>query len=117
MPDVSVLETLADALEVSVDELLRGERETGQVLLPPVPKMKRGRQIMGAVTGILALAVFALQMFYLIVGRTQHFEYIIDILFYIVNGFIIVMATVSLGMLVRKKWIRNIGLAAGGILF
>ena len=37
MPDVSVLETLADALEVSVDELLRGERETGQVLLPPVP--------------------------------------------------------------------------------
>ena len=72
---------------------------------------------MGAVTGILALAVFALQMFYLIVGRTQHFEYIIDILFYIVNGFIIVMAAVSLGMLVRKKWIRNIGLAAGGILF
>ena len=117
MPDVSVLETLAGVLEVSVDELLRGERETEQVILPPVQNMKRGRLITGSVTGILALAVFALQMFYLIVGRTQHFEYIIDSLFYVVNGFIIVMAAASLGMLVRKKWIRNIGLAAGGILF
>lgn len=79
--------------------------------------MKRGRLITGSVTGILALAVFALQMFYLIVGRTLHFEYIIDSLFYVVNGFIIVMAAASLGMLVRKKWIRNISLAAGGILF
>ena len=61
-------------LEVSVDELLRGERETEQVILPPVQNMKRGRLITGSVTGILALAVFALQMFYLIVGRTLHLD-------------------------------------------
>lgn len=119
MPDVSVLETLAGVLEVSVDELLKGERQADQteLMIPhPVQRMKRGRLIAGAVTGILALAVLALQIFYMAAGRQHQFEYILDILLYIVNAFIIIMAAVSTGLLVRKKWIRNTCLAAGAIL-
>ena len=128
-PDITMLSSLAKVFDVDVSEILNGERgkekiskedikkkieeAVEKVTLKKEKKEKRIKILKRAV-GIISCIVFAftflLQIGYLFVLKPRSYEYISDILFYIINEIIII----TLGLIfltlvnIKKNFIKNI---------
>ena len=118
-PDISMLNSLASFFEIDVSELLNGEKGIKQeidiesLIQEAIEKYKnlenkrkeKVRKIKKKI-GVISLIFFSIftimQMIYLTILKQHKFEYVIDILFYIVNEIIIVSALISIDFLIPK---------------
>ena len=118
-PDISMLNSLASFFEIDVSELLNGEKGIKQeidiesLIQEAIEKYKnlenkrkeKVRKIKKKI-GVISLIFFSIftimQMIYLTILKQHNFEYVIDILFYIVNEIIIVSALISIDFLIPK---------------
>lgn len=128
-PDITILSSLAEVFDVDVSEILNGERGKEKVSKEDIEKKieeevqkvtlkkeKRERRIkifkrtVGIISCILFVFSFILQLGYLFVLKPRDYEYVSDILFYIVNEIIII----TLGLIfltlvnIKKNFIKNI---------
>ena len=128
-PDITMLSILAQVFDVEVSEILNGERgkekiskediekrieEAIQKVTLKKEKNERRIKILKSTVGIISCVLFAftflLQMGYVFLLKPRSYEYISDILFYIVNEIIII----TLGLIfltlvnIKKNFIKNI---------
>ena len=128
-PDITMLSSLAEVFDVDVSEILNGERGKEKISKEDIEKKieeavekvtlkkeKREKriEILKRTVGIISCIVFAftflLQIGYLFVLKPRSYEYISDILFYIINEIIII----TLGLIfltlvnIKKNFIKNI---------
>ena len=124
-PDITMLNSLASFFEIDVSELLNGEKgikkevDIEKVIEETIEnyknlaekrqiKIKKIKKIIGIISIIILILSLLIQGAYLYVLRKHNFEYVIDILEYIVNEIIIVSATISMILLTKNKRIKNI---------
>lgn len=122
-PDITMLNILADFFEVDVSELLNGEKgikkdiDIEKAIDEAIEKyknleekrqmkIKKIKKTIGIISFIILILSLLVQGAYLFVLKKHNFEYVIDILEYIINEIIIVSATISIVLLMKKK-IRN----------
>lgn len=108
-PDITMLTSLAEVFDVDVSEILNGERgkekinkedierkieEAVEKVTLKEEKRKRRIRILKKTVGIIACVLFVLsfllQIGYLILLKPRSYQYVSDILFYIVNEIIII---------------------------
>ena len=124
-PDIAMLNSLASFFEIDVSELLNGEKgikkevDIEKVIEEAIEnyknlaekrqiKIKKIKKIIGIISIIILILSLLIQGAYLYVLRKHNFEYVIDILEYIMNEIIIVSATISMILLTKNKRIKNI---------
>ena len=124
-PDIAMLNSLASFFEIDVSELLNGEKgikkevDIEKVIEETIEnyknlaekrqiKIKKIKKIIGIISIIILILSLLIQGAYLYVLRKHNFEYVIDILEYIMNEIIIVSATISMILLTKNKRIKNI---------
>lgn len=131
MPDIGILEDLSQALGVTIDELLKGEKNAESIAVPIVEehaKVKEKRtffkdiprkQVLRAgICFLLASLSVAMQVVYLIFGKRHQLEYIFDAFPYLVNLFAIVMFLASVLFLIgEKQHIKKYALLTAIVLF
>lgn len=128
-PDITMLGSLAEALDVDVSEILSGERGKEKISKEDIEKKieeavekvtlkkeKRERRIkifkrtVGIISCVLFVLSFILQIVYLFVLKPRDYVYESDILFYIINEIIII----TLGLIfltlvnIKKNFVKNI---------
>ncbi len=118
-PDITMLNTLSDVFQVSVLEILNGERGSNQqvdvekavqeaiqkVTLSKEKREKRlekWKRITKIASSVILVLSCILQSAYLFILKRYGFEYVIDILFYVINEIIIITAMVLM-LFVWKK--------------
>ena len=124
-PDITMLNSLASFFEIDVSELLNGEKgikkevDIEKVIEEAIEnyknlaekrqiKIKKIKKIIGIISIIILTLSLLIQGAYLYVLRKHNFEYVIDILEYIMNEITIVSATISMILLTKNKRIKNI---------
>ena len=124
-PDIAMLNSLASFFEIDVSELLNGEKgikkevDIEKVIEEAIEnyknlaekrqiKIKKIKKIIGIISIIILILSLLIQGAYLYVLRKHNFEYVIDILEYIMNEITIVSATISMILLTKNKRIKNI---------
>ncbi len=124
-PDITMLNSLASFFEIDVSELLNGEKgikkevDIEKVIEETIEnyknlaekrqiKIKKIKKIIGIISIIILILSLLIQGAYLYVLRKHNFEYVIDILEYIMNEITIVSATISMILLTKNKRIKNI---------
>ena len=124
-PDITMLNSLASFFEIDVSELLNGEKgikkevDIEKVIEETIEnyknlaekrqiKIKKIKKIIGIISIIILTLSLLIQGAYLYVLRKHNFEYVIDILEYIMNEITIVSATISMILLTKNKRIKNI---------
>lgn len=127
MPDIGILEELSKALDVTVDELLKGEKNTEAETKVPMLKKKRltclprvsKKQMLGAgfcfLFGILAVSM---QAVYLTLGRRYQIEYIYDAFPFLVNVCAIALFLAGILFLAKgKRLVRNGAVIVAAVFF
>ena len=128
-PDITMLSSLAEVFDVDVSEILNGERGKEKVSKEDIEKKieeavekvilkkeKRERKIkifkraIGIISCVFFALCFILQLVYLTILSPRSYEYISDILFYIINEIIIITLGIIFLTLVNLKnnFIKNI---------
>ena len=124
-PDITMLNSLASFFEIDVSELLNGEKgikkevDIEKVIEEAIEnyknlaekrqiKIKKIKKIIGIISIIILILALLIQGAYLYILRKHNFEYVIDILEYIMNEITIVSATISMILLTKNKRIKNI---------
>ncbi len=128
-PDITMLGSLAEALDVDVSEILNGERGKEKISKEDIEKkieeavekvtlkkekrerrMKIFKRTVGIIACMLFVLSFILQIVYLFILRPRSYEYASDILFYIVNEIIIItLALIFLTLVnIKKNFVKNI---------
>lgn len=128
-PDITILNSLAEVFDVDVSEILNGERGTNKINSEDIEKKieeavekvtlkkeKRERRIklFKKISGIISSVVFTIfiiiQCVYLFFLKPKGYEYISDLLFYIVNEIIIITLGIIFFTLInfKKNFIKNI---------
>ena len=124
-PDITMLNILTDFFEVDVSELLNGERgiktdiKLEKVIEEAIEKyknleekrqqkIKKVKKTIGIISVIILIFSLLVQGAYIFVLKKHDFEYVIDILEYIINELTIVSATISIVLLIKNKRIKDI---------
>lgn len=124
-PDITMLNILTEFFEVDVSELLNGERgiktdiKLEKVIEEAIEKyknleekrqqkIKKVKKKIGIISVIILIFSLLVQGAYIFVLKKHDFEYVMDILEYIINELIIVSATISIVLLIKNKRIKNI---------
>ncbi len=126
-PDITMLGLIANELNVTVEELLNGEKsnnkdnkekidveEAVKQALEKVKNkqekrkkmIKKAKKITKIVLIILVVIGFIIQLGYLYISKEYNFEYIIDSLFYIINEIILISALVIIWLFKDKKILK-----------
>lgn len=112
-PDISMLNILAETFDVNVSEILNAEygkkeevdiekivaeriKEIDAKKEKRDEKRKKIKKIIGIVSFIIFLVCSIMQLGFLTVLKRYQFEYVLDFIFYIVNGIILITAGVSI---------------------
>lgn len=107
MPDISILTQLAHVLDVSVDALLNGRAEacSEPAAEPENVRKKKRRVTAGNIAGGILIAVtvylLAIQCMYPVFKKTFGMEYIWNVLFYMINGVILLFIFAG-GVYIKK---------------
>lgn len=125
-PDITILNPLADVLEINISELLNCEKgnkkeiDINKAVEEAIEKINRTKEkrekkiikikkIIGIISIIIFILAVALQSIYIFKLKKRGFEYVIDSLFYIVNQLIIVCLFLVAYVYIKKKSkIKNI---------
>lgn len=124
-PDIAVLKDLAEFFEIDISELLNGERGKKQEIdiekaiqeaienyknieEKKKEKVQKVKKRIGVISIIIFVFALILQIVYLIIFKRHNYEYVIDVLEYIINQIMILSATSSIILLLKKKKINII---------
>lgn len=124
-PDIAMLNLLAEFFEIDVSELLNGEKgikkdiDIEKLINEAIEKyknleekrrlkIKRIKKITGILSLIIVFLFLLVQGVYVFILKKHNYEYVIDIIEYIINEIIIISATTSIILLTKKRKIRNI---------
>ena len=124
-PDIAVLKDLAEFFEIGISELLNGERGKKQEIdiekaiqeaienyknieEKKKEKVKKVKKRIGIISIIIFVFALILQIVYLIIFKRHNYEYAIDALEYIINQIMILSATSSIILMLKKKKINII---------
>lgn len=124
-PDIAMLNLLAEFFEIDVSELLNGEKgikkdiDIEKLINEAIEKyknleekrrlkIKRIKKITGILSLIIVFLFLLVQGAYVFILKKHNYEYVIDIIEYIINEIIIISATTSIILLTKKRKIRNI---------
>ena len=122
-PDIAVLKDLAEFFEIDISELLNGERGKKQEIdiekaiqeaienyknieEKKKEKVQKVKKRIGVISIIIFVFALILQIVYLIIFKRHNYEYVIDALEYIINQIMILSATSSIILLLKKKKIN-----------
>lgn len=124
-PDIAVLKDLAEFFEIDISELLNGERGKKQEIdiekaiqeaienyknieEKKKEKVQKVKKRIGVISIIIFVFALILQIVYLIIFKRHNYEYVIDALEYIINQIMILSATSSIILMLKKKKINII---------
>lgn len=133
-PDITILNSLADFFEIEVAELLNGKKETKEridvdnLIKETIEKyknleekrnnkIKKIKKITGICSAIIFVVLILLQGSYLLILKRHNYEYVIDMLSYIVNEIIILSATSGIFCLFSKLKKPKIIVAILSVIF
>lgn len=119
-PDIAVLKDLAEFFEIDISELLNGERGKKQEIdiekaikeaienyknieEKKKEKVQKVKKRIGVISIIIFVFALILQIVYLIIFKRHNYEYVIDALEYIINQIMILSATSSIILLLKRK--------------
>ena len=128
-PDITVLNSLADFFEVDVSELLNGERgkkeeiDIDKKIEEAIEqyknieekrkiKLKKIKKYVGIISLVIFILTLLLQLGYYCILRRYNFEYVLDILPYIVNEVMITSLCISVLYFVNKMPNKKVILAS-----
>lgn len=121
-PDITMLNSLASFFEIDISELLNGERglkkeiDVDAVVQEAIEKykdiegkrkekIKRIKKIVGISTLVICIIFILEQAIYFFILAKNDYEYVIDILLYVINEIIIISGLISINCLINK--LRN----------
>lgn len=128
-PDITVLNSLADFFEVDVSELLNGERgkkeeiDIDKKIEEAIEqyknieekrkiKLKKIKKYVGIISLVIFILTLLLQLGYYCILKRYNFEYVLDILPYIVNEVMITSLCISVLYFVNKMPNKKVILAS-----
>ena len=124
-PDISMLNSIAETFDITVTELLNCEigvkneidvekaiQEAVEKITKSQEKKKKKLKKLKKVSSIISVIIFICclitQLVYLFVLKPRNYEYVLDILSYIINELIIISATLISILIIKKSKIKNI---------
>lgn len=124
-PDIAILKELADFFDIDISELLNGERGKKQEIdvekaiqeaidnyknieEKRKEKIEKIKKRIGITSIIVFIILLIIQIVYLIILKRHNYEYVVDVMEYIINQIIILSATSSIVLLIKKKKVNAI---------
>ena len=124
-PDISMLNSIAETFDITVTELLnceigvKNEIDVEKAIQEAVEKitksqekkknkLKKLKKISSIISVIIFICCLIIQLVYLFVLKPRNYEYVLDILYYIINELIIISATLISILIIKKSKIKNI---------
>lgn len=124
-PDISMLNSIAETFDITVTELLnceigvKDEIDVEKAIQEAVEKitksqekkknkLKKLKKISSIISVIIFICCLITQLVYLFVLKPRNYEYVLDILYYIINELIIITATLISILIIKKSKIKNI---------
>ena len=124
-PDISMLNSIAETFDITVTELLNCEigvkneidvEKTIQEAVEKITKsqekkknkLKKLKKVSSIISVIIFICCLITQLVYLFVLKPRNYEYVLDILYYIINELIIISATLISILIIKKSKIKNI---------
>lgn len=123
-PDITILNSIAEIFNITVTELLNAKIGTKEEIdiekaineavekitnkkekrEKRIRKIKKVLQIFSLILFILS---FVIQVGYIVVLKKHDYEYVIDMLYYIINEVILVSGTIFIVLLFKQKQLKN----------
>ena len=124
-PDISMLNSIAETFDITVTELLnceigvKNEIDVEKAIQEAVEKitksqekkknkLKKLKKVSSIISVIIFICCLITQLVYLFVLKPRNYEYVLDILYYIINELIIITATLISILIIKKSKIKNI---------
>ena len=124
-PDISMLNSIAETFDITVTELLnceigvKNEIDVEKAIQEAVEKitksqekkknkLKKLKKVSSIISVIIFICCLITQLVYLFVLKPRNYEYVLDILYYIINELIIISATLISILIIKKSKIKNI---------
>ena len=124
-PDISMLNSIAETFDITVTELLnceigvKNEIDVEKAIQEAVEKitksqekkknkLKKLKKVSSIISVIIFICCLITQLVYLFVLKPRNYEYVLDILSYIINELIIISATLISILIIKKSKIKNI---------
>lgn len=124
-PDIAVLKDLAEFFDIDISELLNGERGKKQEIdiekaiqeaienyknieEKRKEKIEKVKKKIGIISIIIFVFSLILQVVYLIILKRHNYEYVIDLIEYIINQIMILSIACSTILLAKKKKVNVI---------
>ena len=124
-PDISMLNSIAETFDITVIELLnceigvKDEIDVEKAIQEAVEKitksqekkknkLKKLKKVSSIISVIIFICCLIIQLVYLFVLKPRNYEYVLDILSYIINELIIISATLISILIIKKSKIKNI---------
>ncbi len=124
-PDITMINTLADALGITTSELLNAElgkkeeidvdkavKEAIEKYKDVEGKRKKRLKVLKRITIVFSILLFSaccsVQAVYLLIAKKHGYEFVFDTLPYILNEMAIITGILSIGLIIRKSKIKNI---------
>ena len=123
-PDISMLNSIAETFDITVTELLnceigvKNEIDVEKAIQEAVEKitksqekkknkLKKLKKVSSIISVIIFICCLIIQLVYLFVLKPRNYEYVLDILYYIINELIIITATLISILIIKKSKIKN----------
>ena len=124
-PDISMLNSIGETFDITVTELLnceigvKNEIDVEKAIQEAVEKitksqekkknkLKKLKKVSSIISVIIFICCLITQLVYLFVLKPRNYEYVLDILSYIINELIIISATLISILIIKKSKIKNI---------
>lgn len=124
-PDISMLNSIGETFDITVTELLnceigvKNEIDVEKAIQEAVEKitksqekkknkLKKLKKVSSIISVIIFICCLITQLVYLFVLKPRNYEYVLDILYYIINELIIITATLISILIIKKSKIKNI---------
>lgn len=124
-PDITMINSLADIFGITASELLnaelgkKAEIDVDRAIKDAIEKyknveerrrkkLKKIKKIVGIISTLLFFISFGIQVTYIIIVKTNGYEYVKDTIPYILNEIVILTSFLSALFLIKKSKIKNI---------
>ena len=132
-PDITMLNSLASFFEIDVSELLNGEKgikediDVEALIQEAIKnyknieekrkeKIRKIKNVVGISAFVICIICILIQGVYFTIFKRHNYDYVIDILFYIINEIIFITAIISINCLIKKLKNKKIVVYVGFLI-
>ena len=132
-PDITMLNSLASFFEIDVSELLNGEKgikediDVEALIQETIKnyknieekrkeKIRKIKNVVGISAFVICIICILIQGVYFTIFKRHNYDYVIDILFYIINEIIFITAIISINCLIKKLKNKKIVVYVGFLI-